>query len=167
MRIDKEKYYLNIADNISQRGTCLRRNYGAVIVKNDEIISTGYTGSPRGCKNCIDIQKCIRDEYHIPSGTHYELCKSVHAEMNAIISAKRSDMIGADLYLFGRDYNSGKALDAEPCLLCSNIILNSGISRIICGRKLGSFFVIMKDDLVKIIDEKILKNALNYTIKSS
>lgn len=115
-RIDKEKYYLDIALQVAKRGTCLRRNYGAVIVNNDEIIATGYTGSPRGCINCCD------------SGINYELCKSVHAEQNAIISASRKDCIGATLYLAGIDAVTGEKIqDPNCCTLCKKIIINSGI----------------------------------------
>ena len=90
-RIDKINYYLEIADTVLKRGTCLRRNYGAVIVKNDEIISTGYTGAPRGRTNCIDLGFCAREKLNIKSGEKYELCRSVHAEQNAVISAARKD----------------------------------------------------------------------------
>ena len=102
-RIDKDNYYLNIAFEVARRGTCLRRNYGAVIVNRDEIISTGYTGSPRGADNCIDIGYCIRQELEVPSGERYELCRSVHAEMNALIHASRREVIGGSLYLVGFD----------------------------------------------------------------
>ena len=102
-RRDKINYYLDLAETVAQRGTCLRRNYGAVIVKNDEVVSTGYVGAPRGRQNCSDIGKCIRNELNIPRGERYELCRSVHAEANAIISASRSQMLGADMYLAGKD----------------------------------------------------------------
>ena len=90
-RTDKQNYYLDIADSVLERSTCLRRKYGAIIVRNDEIISTGYNGAPRGRKNCSDLGGCMRETLHIPSGERYELCRSVHAEMNAIISASRND----------------------------------------------------------------------------
>ena len=101
-RTSKENYYLDIADAVLQRSTCLRRMYGAIIVRNDEIISTGYNGAPRGRINCTDAGRCARVEMNIPSGERYELCRSVHAEANAIISASRRDMIGSTLYLVGR-----------------------------------------------------------------
>jgi dCMP deaminase len=128
MRPDKATYYLEIAKKVLERGTCLRRNYGAVIVKNDEIISTGYTGAPRGLKNCIDIGKCKRQEMGIPPGERYELCASIHAEMNAIISASRSEMIGSTLYLQGRDETTKEFIEAESCLMCKKMIINAGIS---------------------------------------
>ena len=106
-RRDKVNYYLDIAQTVAQRGTCLRRLYGAVIVKNDEIISTGYVGAPRGRKNCTDLGYCVRNKLEIPRGERYELCRSVHAEANAIISASRESMIGATLYLVGMNVEDG------------------------------------------------------------
>lgn len=133
-RMSKDDYYLNIADAVSQRSTCLRRNYGAVIVKNDEIISTGYTGAPRGEPNCLDTCHCLREELNVPQGERYELCVSVHAEMNAIISASRRDMIGATLYLSGRDAKTGELIDAHPCTICARLIKNAGISRVVSSK---------------------------------
>ena len=131
-RISKDAYYLNIAKEVSSRGTCLRRNYGAVIVKNDEIVSTGYTGAPRGRVNCNVIGRCIRQERNVPSGERYEICRSVHAEMNAIISASRKDMIGATLYLYGWDVeNNCEKKYPKPCTLCERMIINSGIKKVI------------------------------------
>ena len=109
-RTSKENYYLGIADAVQERSTCMRRKYGAIIVRNDEIISTGYNGAPRGRKNCNDLGYCAREALQIPSGERYELCRSVHAEANAIISASRRDMIGATLYLVGRDAKTGQLL---------------------------------------------------------
>ena len=132
-RKDKQSYYLDIADTVLMRSTCLRRKYGAIIVLNDEIIATGYNGAPRGRKNCIDLGKCTRDELRIPSGERYELCRSVHAETNAIISAARRDMLGATLYLSGRDAKTGELLnDTTPCLMCRRQIINAGIVNTIC-----------------------------------
>jgi dCMP deaminase len=131
-RRDKENYYLDIAQSVLERGTCLRRNYGAIIVKNDVIVSTGYTGSPRGRKNCIDLGSCIREKLQIPRGERYELCRSVHAEANAIIAAGRSEMLGATLYLVGRFYETGKIVeDGNSCAMCKRLIINAGISRVI------------------------------------
>lgn len=128
-RIDKVNYYLNIAEAVSQRSSCLRRQYGAIIVKDDEIISTGYNGAPRGCGNCVDKGFCLRQELNIPQGERYDLCESVHAEANAIISADRKSMLGSTLFLVGR--NKGSLIDAEPCKMCSKLIINAGISRVI------------------------------------
>lgn len=131
-RQDKINYYLDIAETVLERGTCLRRNYGAIIVKNDEIVSTGYTGTPRGRVNCCDIGKCERQRLGIPSGQRYELCRSVHAEANAIISASRRDMIGATLYLACREKDTGELYTyAEPCSMCKRLIINAGISTVI------------------------------------
>lgn len=132
MRIDKNNYYLDICETVLERGTCLRRNFASIIVKNDEIISTGYTGAPRGRKNCNDIGTCRREEMNVPRGTRYELCRSVHAEQNAIISAKRQDMIGSIMYLVGKEVKTGEYVDnASPCLLCKRFIINSGIEKVI------------------------------------
>ena len=131
-RRDKENYYLDIAETVLERGTCLRRNYGSIIVKNDEIISTGYTGAPRGRKNCIDLNSCIWEELNVPRGTHYELCRSVHSEANAIISASRRDMLGATLYLVGKDAKTKAYVeDANSCSMCKRLIINSGIEKVI------------------------------------
>ena len=131
-RRDKTNYYLDIAESVLKRGTCLRRNYGSIIVKNDEIIATGYTGSPRGRKNCIDLGYCFRESMKIPRGQMYEKCRSVHSEMNAIISASRRDMIGASLYLVGKDMKTGELVEnASSCPMCKRVIINSGIKEII------------------------------------
>ncbi len=130
-RRDKTNYYLDLAETVSQRGTCLRRKYGAVIVNNDEVVSTGYVGAPRGRKNCSDIGTCIRNELNIPRGERYELCRSVHAEANAIISAARSQMIGADMYLAGVDAVSGEYIaNSNSCAMCKRMIINAGINRV-------------------------------------
>ena len=131
-RIDKENYYLDIAETVLERSTCLRRCYGAIIVKNDEIVSTGYNGAPRGRKNCIDLGYCTREAMNIPSGERYELCRSVHAEMNAIISAARRDTLGSTLYLAGREAATGELLrHATSCTMCRRLIINAGIERMV------------------------------------
>ena len=130
-RTSKQNYYLDIADSVLERSTCLRRKYGAIIVRNDEIISTGYNGAPRGRKNCSDIGTCTREQRRIPSGERYELCRSVHAEANAIISASRRDMIGATIYLVGRDAATNALLtDAMSCSMCKRQIINAGIEKV-------------------------------------
>ncbi len=131
-RIDKHTYYLNIAEQVAKRATCIRRNFGAVIVNNDEIISTGYTGSPRGRQNCMDMGKCTRTELNVPSGQRYEICRSVHAEQNAIISAARTEMMGSTLYLVGIEYETQKLIDeCQPCSICKRMIINAGIENVI------------------------------------
>ena len=131
-RTGKQNYYLDIADAVLERSTCLRRKYGAIIVRNDEIISTGYNGAPRGRRNCVDLGICTRETLKIPSGERYELCRSVHAEANAIISASRRDMIGATIYLVGRDARTNSLLsDAMSCSMCKRQIINAGIEKIV------------------------------------
>jgi len=131
-RMDKVNYYLDIAETVCQRSTCLRRKYGAIIVHNDEIISTGYNGAPRGRHNCVDLGYCLRDQLNIPSGERYELCRSVHAEANAIISAARRDCIGATLYLTGIFPKTGEyTTDTTPCSMCRRLIINAGIKEVI------------------------------------
>ena len=129
-RPNKDEYYLDIAASVAKRSTCLRRRYGAVIVNNDEIIATGYNGSPRGEKNCCDTGECWREAHHIPHGEKYEKCVSVHAEMNAIISAARKDMVGGTLYLMGFD-DSNPIFHAVPCTICRRLIKNAGIKRVV------------------------------------
>ena len=129
-RVSKENYYLDIAETVIGRATCLRRCYGAIIVKNDEIISTGYNGAPRGRKNCVDMGRCTRAELNVPQGQRYELCRSVHAEANAIISAARRDMAGGTLYLAGKNAATGQLLhDTSSCSMCRRLIINAGLSK--------------------------------------
>ena len=142
-RRDKHNYYLDIAQTVLERGTCLRRNYGSIIVKNDEIISTGYTGAPRGRKNCMDLGECRRAKLNVPRGERYEICRSVHSEANAIISAPRRDMIGATLYLVGRDATSGELVhDATSCAMCKRLIINAGIENVIVRNTNDEYTVI-------------------------
>ena len=127
-RISVDEYYLEIAKAVSRRSSCLKRQYGAVIVNNQEIVATGYNGSPRGEANCCDVGICNRlNEAH--NSGKYDLCKSVHAEQNAIISASRKDMIGGTLYLYGEE--NGKPIEAVPCPICGRMIKNAGISRVV------------------------------------
>ena len=129
-RIQKHDYYLAIAEQVAKRSTCLRRKYGAVIVNNDEIIATGYNGAPRGEANCVDLGVCHRERLNIPKEERYELCVSVHAEMNAIISAARKDMLGATIYITGLE-SDGRCADPSPCTICRRLIVNAGIARCI------------------------------------
>ena len=129
-RIGKEAYYLSNAAEVARRSTCLRRKYGAVIVKNDEIVATGYNGAPRGDENCCDVGVCWREHNNIPHGEQYDKCVAVHAEQNAIISASRRAMLGGTLYLAGFE-NGGAIADATPCLICKRLIKNAGIVRVI------------------------------------
>ncbi len=134
-RRDKHNYYLDMADVARERGTCLRRNFGAVIVKNDAIVSTGYVGAPRGRANCCDLGVCMRQKMNIPRGERYEYCRSVHAEANAIINASREQMLGATLYLVGREAADDTLVtDANCCTMCKRMIINAGIDRVIVRR---------------------------------
>ena len=140
-RKDKTNYYLDIADTVLERSTCLRRRYGAIVVLNDEIISTGYNGAPRGRKNCVDLGTCTREKLGIPSGERYELCRSVHAEANALLSAARKDCIGGTLYLAGRSFEDGSIIDATPCSMCRRLIINMGIKKVVSRNADGSFTI--------------------------
>ena len=134
-RPSKEEYYLGIAKEVAKRATCLRRSFGAVIVNNDQIISTGYVGAPRGAKNCIDLRYCFREEKNVPKGERYEMCRSVHAEMNAIIHASRAEMVGGTLFLVGLSVPTGEYVaDAEPCKLCKRAIINAGLKYVYAKR---------------------------------
>jgi len=130
-RVSKEQYYLNIASEVGKRGTCLRRNFGSVIVKEDQIISTGYSGAPRKTPNCVDVGKCYRMELKIPQGKQYELCRGVHAEQNSIIHASRLEMIGSTLFLVGTNAETDEIIDAKICRLCKRMIINAGIIEVV------------------------------------
>ena len=131
-RPDKDKYYIQIALEVAKRSTCLRRKFGAIVVNRDQIVSTGYVGAPRGTPNCCDLGKCYREERNIPAGEHYELCRSVHAEMNAIIHAARQDLIGGTMYIAGIDAKDPtNIVDTMACKLCRRFIINAGIRRVV------------------------------------
>ena len=153
-RIDKVNYYLDIAETVLERSTCAREHVGALIVRNDEIIATGYNGAPRGRSNCIDLGYCIRQQRKVPDGERYEICRSVHAEANAIISASRRDMVGSTLYLVGRDARTGALLgDATSCAMCRRQVINAGISRVIIRRTEAEFQVVDVTDWVRQEDD--------------
>ena len=160
-RIDKKNYYLDIAETVLERGTCLRRNFGAIIVKNDQIVSTGYVGAPRGRHNCIDLGVCIRESMQVPRGVRYELCRSVHAEANAIIHASRNDMIGATMYLVGKDAKTGEYVkDANSCAMCKRMIINAGIKRVIIRNSRDTFTAIYVDDWIA--NDESLHGEMGY-----
>ncbi len=149
-RRDKYNYYLDIAQTVAERGTCLRRNFGAIIVNNDEIISTGYSGAPRGRKNCNELGTCIRAEMNIPRGERYELCRSVHAEANAIISAARRDIIGSTIYLVCVDAQTGDLVDGTSCCsMCKRLVINSGVSKVVIRDDENKFRVIYVDEWIE------------------
>ena len=131
-RVTKPNYYLDIAQTVLKRSTCLRKRYGAIIVKNDVIVSTGYNGAPRGRANCIELGFCVREQLNIPRGERYELCRALHAEQNAIINASRDQMLGSTLYLVGEDSGTGELLtDVCSCAMCKRMIINAGIDRVL------------------------------------
>ena len=160
-RIDKNNYYLDIAESVAKRSTCIRRNWGAIIVKNDEIISTGYNGAPRGRQNCSDLNFCIREKLNVPRGERYELCRSVHAEQNAIISASRKDMIGGTLYLVGLGYADNQLVEnANPCSMCKRMIINSGIEYIVIRDTKDTYRVVNVQTLID--DDDSLSDKFGY-----
>lgn len=148
-RIDKENYYLDIAETVLERGTCLRRNFGSIIVNNDQIVSTGYTGAPRGRKNCSDLGYCFRTKNNIPRGERYEMCRSVHAEANAIIHAARDQMLGGKLYLVGKDAATGEYVEnTNSCAMCKRMIINAGISKVIIRNNKTDYTVVDVSDWI-------------------
>ena len=154
MRIDKTNYYLDIAQTVAERATCLRKRFGSVIVKNDAIISTGYNGAPRGRANCTDLGICLREKFSIPSGTRYELCRSVHAEANAIINADREKMIGSSLSCVGQE---GQIISGtDSCMMCKRMVINAGISEVFVRdtatefRRIDVMDWIMNDDSLSV-----------------
>ena len=160
-RRDKINYYLDIAETVSERCTCLRKHYGAIIVKNDSILSTGYVGAPRGRKNCSDLGRCIREELHIPRGERYELCRSVHAEANAIIAAPRSEMLGATLYMACRDAKTGELVaGTSSCSMCKRLIINAGIETVVVPDTREDYRVIRVQDWVE--DDESLEGKFGY-----
>ncbi|MBQ1658402.1 MAG: cytidine deaminase [Clostridia bacterium] len=161
MRTDKTNYYLDIAETVLERGTCLRRNYGAIIVKNDQIISTGYVGAPRGRQNCIDMGVCVRENLKVPRGERYELCRSVHAEQNAIIHASRDDMLGSILYLVGNDVKTGNYVEnASACSMCKRMIINAGIEKVVIRNSKEHFTVIDVKDWI--INDESVQGVFGY-----
>ena len=160
-RVSKENYYLDIAQTVAKRGTCLRRKYGAIIVKNDSIVSTGYAGAPRGRKNCCDLGYCLREKMQIPRGERYELCRSVHAEANAIIAASRESMLGATLYLAGSDAKTGELVpDSCCCQMCKKMVINAGISTVIVRNTPEKYTVIDVESWID--DDDSLNGTFGY-----
>lgn len=160
MRRDKINYYLDMADVARERSTCLRRTYGAVIVKNDTIVSTGYSGAPRGRANCIDLGFCMRAKLKIPRGERYEFCRSVHAEANAIIAASREQMLGATLYLVGREADGTLMPDANSCTMCKRMVINAGIEKVVVRRTEDTYEEIPVSDWVAY--DELLDGKMGY-----
>ena len=160
-RRDKYNYYLDIAQTVAERGTCLRRKYGAIILKNDEIISTGYVGAPRGRKNCSDLGVCIRQQMQIPRGERYELCRSVHAEANAIISASRGELIDSTLYLVGLEVDTGELVaNSCCCSMCKRMVINAGIRQVVIRDTLDEYRIVDVNDWI--LDDESLNGTKGY-----
>ena len=161
MRVSKENYYLDIAQTVAERSTCLRKCYGAIIVKNDVILSTGYNGAPRGRRNCSDLGLCMRDKLNIPRGERYELCRSVHSEQNAIIAASREQMLGATLYMACVDPTDGSLVPGtSSCMMCKRVILNAGISKVVIRDTKEDFRVIETSQWIE--DDDSLSGKFGY-----
>lgn len=149
-RRDKMNYYLDIAQTVAERSTCLRRCYGAILVKDDEIVSTGYNGAPRGRRNCADLGRCTREELGIPSGERYELCRSVHAEANCIISAARRESLGGTIYLACIDPQNGELMaGTTSCAMCRRLIINAGISQVVIRDTPADYRVVHVEDWIR------------------
>ena len=161
MRVSKENYYLDIAQTVAERSTCLRKHYGAIIVKNDVIVSTGYNGAPRGRLNCSDLGSCFRDKLNIPRGERYELCRSVHSEQNAIIAASREQMLGSTLYMVCVDPATGEVVaGTTSCMMCKRVILNAGIERVIIRDTAEEYREIRVSDWIE--DDDSLSGKFGY-----
>ncbi len=160
-RPDKINYYLDIAETVSKRSTCLRKQYGAIIVKNDIIISTGYNGAPRGRKNCSDLQYCMRNKLGIPRGERYELCRSVHAEANAIIAADRDKMLDSVLYMSCIDPETGLVVPGTcSCMMCKKLVLNAGIREVVVRETKTKYTVYKTEDWIS--DDDSLSGKFGY-----
>ena len=160
-RISKENYYLDIAQTVSERSTCLRRRFGAIIVKNDSIIATGYNGAPRGRKNCDDLGYCFREKLGIPRGERYEMCRSVHAEANAIIAAPREQMLGATLYMVCTNPEDGAVMGGTTsCMMCKKLAINAGIEKLVVRDDAENFRVINVSDWIE--DDDSLAGKFGY-----
>ena len=161
MRRDKINYYLDLAEVVSNRGTCLRKRYGAVIVKNDEVISTGYVGAPRGRKNCIDLGTCVRAKLNVPRGERYELCRSVHAEANAIISAPRDKMIGSSMFLCGLEMDTNEYVrNSSCCSMCKRMVINAGIEKVYIRDTKDEYRVVEVQDWID--NDESLEGTFGY-----
>jgi dCMP deaminase len=150
-RKSKHEYYLGIAKEVAERSTCFRRSIGAIIIRDDQIISTGYVGAPRKTRDSFEHGSCLRDKLNIPHGQRYELCRSVHAEQNAIINAARAgvSLLGGDMYIYGKVYGEDTPIDAFPCFICKKMIINSGIERTICSTADGKMKIFLIADWIK------------------
>jgi dCMP deaminase len=150
-RVSKDDYYLGIAREVARRSTCFRRSIGAIIVRDDQIISTGYVGAPRKTRDSLDHGYCLRDKLGIPHGERYELCRSVHAEQNAIINAARAgvSLLGGDMYIHGVAPDKGEPIDAFPCFICKKMIINAGLNRVVSSTRGGGIKVFTIEGWIK------------------
>ena len=162
----KDKYYLNIAREVAQRSTCFRVKIGAVIIRDDQIIATGYAGAPRKTKDCYERGFCLRDKLKIPHGHRYELCRSCHAEQNAIINSARAgvSLLQGNIYIYAQN-DKGETIDGFPCFICKKMIINAGLNKIICSSKDGDYKIFSVRNWVKEWQEKdILDDQQQYGI---
>ncbi len=149
-RISKINTYLNVAEVFAYRSTCIKRKYGAVIVKNDVVISTGYNGSPRGYENCCDVGECPRMKLEMHQGEGYDICRAIHAEQNALLNCSREQTMGADIYLTGINPEDNTIHPAKPCPLCARFLLQAGIKNVIMrvGDQEEDYIIVPATDLV-------------------
>lgn len=168
-RISKHRYYLNIAREVSRRSTCFRRSIGAIIIRDDQIISTGYAGAPRKTKDSFEHGNCLRDKLGIPHGQRYELCRSVHAEQNAIINAARAgvSLYGGDMYIYGSIYGKDKPINAFPCFICKKMLINAGLRHVICSVSDGGMKIFTVEDWIRDWQKHdIVDDRLQYGLRS-
>ncbi len=164
-RISKEEYYLGIAEKVARRSTCFRRSIGAIIIRDDQIISAGYVGAPRKTKDSLEHGFCLRDKLNIPHGQRYELCRSVHAEQNAIINAARAgvSLLRGDMYIYGSVFGGKNQINAFPCFICKKMIINAGLNRVICSTADGKMKTFRVSDWIKDWQEHdILDDSQQY-----
>ena len=160
-RVSKHNYDLDIAQTVAERSTCLRRKFGSIIVKNDVIVSTGYNGSPRGRKNCDELNFCYRDKLGIPRGERYEMCRSIHAEANAIIAASREEMLGSTLYMTCVDPKTGELVPGtSSCAMCKRQVINAGIARVVVRDTPDEYRIIEVSDWIT--DDDSLTGEFGY-----
>ena len=161
MRRDKVNYYLDLAEIVSQRGTNIANRYHLIIFYDNSTVAASKAGSPRGRKNCTDLGFCIRQKLQIPRGERYELCRSVHAEANAIISASRDQMIGSSLYLTGVEADTGEYVkNSNSCSMCKRMIINAGIETVYVRDDKDNYRVVKVADWIE--KDESLEGTFGY-----
>ncbi|MBN1258686.1 dCMP deaminase family protein [Candidatus Peregrinibacteria bacterium] len=171
LRPSKDEYYLELAKTVAKRGTCTKVEIGAVIIKDDQVVATGYNGAPRGTKSSLDHAFCLRKKLGIPSGRNYEICRSVHAEQNCIINAARAgvSLLGGDIFIYGQfreDGKKGKPFDAFPCFICKKMLINCGLKRVICSLSNGSYKIFYVDEWVREwLEQDIIDDKFQYGVE--